>query len=202
MTAALRAFFDDQAAAWDAMVCPQHTGRLRGIIGELGIAPASRVLDVGAGAGVLLPILRDILRPPGLVAALDISAKMLLEARKKPAPRRCLLIQGDAMTVPLPNGFFNWILCNSVFPHFIDPPGIFVELARVLEPSGYLVICHTQSRHAINALHRSVGGVVGDHNLPTAKALERILAAAGFQEIRAEDHPERFVFVAGKAPSA
>jgi len=199
VSAEIRAFFDDQAAEWDAAVCPQHAERLCGIIDELGIAPDSRVLDVGAGAGILLPILGGVLQPPGLVIALDISAKMLVEARKKPAPRRCLLIQGDAATVPMPNAFFNWILCNSVFPHFTDPVQVLKELSRVLYPSGFLVICHTQSRHAINALHRAAGGVVGNHNLPTARALEKILSAAGFQGIRTEDHPERFVLVAGKA---
>jgi len=199
VSAEVRAFFDDQAASWDTAVCPQHAERLCGIIDELGIAPDSRVLDVGAGAGILLPILGGVLRPPGLVIALDISAKMLLEARKKSAPRRCLLIQGDAAAVPMPNAFFNWILCNSVFPHFIDPVRILKELSRILDPSGRLVSCHTQSRHAITALHRAVGGVVGNHNLPTARALEEILSAVGFRGIRAEDHPERFMLVARKS---
>ena len=137
--------------------------RLREIVAGLTIAPGAAVLDVGCGTGVLLPLLRER-NGNGHVVALDLSGEMLKRALGKGQP--AIYVQGDAESLPLPEGIFDWVICNAVFPHFSDKSRALGELRRVLRAGGHLVICHTASRQAINEFHRSVGGVVAHDAIP------------------------------------
>ena len=134
-----RQFFDRAAANWDALEVEETHVRLREIVAGLDIAPGAAVLDVGCGTGILLPILRESMNGDGHVVALDLSGEMLKRALSKGQP--AVYVQGDAESLPLPEGVFDWVICNAVFPHFPDKPRALAELRRVLRTGGYLVIC-------------------------------------------------------------
>jgi len=191
----IRAFFDERAGNWDAHMCPEHPDRLARIVAGLGLAPGSRVLDVGAGNGVLLPLLRPA---AALAVALDISARMLVEARKRVDFAQAAYAQADVLALPLRSGCLDVVICNSCFPHFHDQRRATDEMARVLRTGGRLVICHTRSRQAINECHHSHGGVIGGHELPDADGMRAFLAGAGLRVGRLEDAPDRYVLVAEK----
>lgn len=198
MNKGIEAFFDEHAAGWEGQVCPEHAERLARICAGLGIARGSRVLDVGAGTGILLPALEAQVGAEGFVAALDISMKMLLEAKARQVKYRFVCFQGDVMDVPAAEGLFDWVICNSCFPHFVNQQRALIGLARVLKPGGRLVICHTQSREAINEFHRRAGGVVGGHELPEVAGMKRLIARAGLALIRFEDASDHYVVIAAK----
>lgn len=191
----IQAFFDERAANWDEHMGPEHPERLARIVDELDIAPGSHVLDVGAGNGVLLRLLEPVAR---LVVALDVSAKMLVEARQRAHVPQAAYLQADALDLPLPSRSFEMVICNSCFPHFHDQRRATGEMARVLRTGGRLVICHTSSRNAINQCHHTHGGVIGGHELPDADGMRAFLAEAGLRLSRLDDAPERYLLAADK----
>ena len=189
-----RQFFDRAAADWDALEVEETHVRLREIMAGLGIAPGATVLDVGCGTGVLLPLLHESTNGNGHVVALDLSGEMLKRALSK--GQMAVYVQGDAQSLPLPEGIFDWVLCNAVFPHFPDKSRALAEIRRVLRNGGHLVICHTASRQAINELHRSVGGVVARDAIPDEGEMLRLLQEAGLMEAQMRDEPDRYLVLA------
>jgi len=191
----IQAFFDERAANWHEHMGPEHPERLARIVSELDIAPASTVLDVGTGNGVLLRLLAPVAR---LVVALDVSANMLVEARQRAHVPQAAYLQADALDLPLPSCCFDMVICNSCFPHFHDQHRATREMARVLRPGGRLVICHTRRRHAINQCHHSHGGVIGGHELPDADGMRALLAESGLRLDVLNDGEDRYLVVADK----
>lgn len=199
---ALQHFFDRHAAGWDAMVGVGHGERLRAMLTTLSIAPGARVVDVGCGTGVTFPILADCMDGCGQVVAVDVSRAMAQAARvradglaKLPA---CAVLQADVVIPPLRSESFDWVICNSCFPHFHDQARAVQVMAGLLAPGGCLVVCHTESRDAINALHRRVGGEVGGHELPDDDAMRQLIQTAGLRLIRFESTQEHYLLVAQK----
>ncbi len=197
-----RQFFDQAAANWDAKPRDEMMTRLREIVAGLGIAPGAAVLDVGCGTGVLLPLLHENTNGDNRVVALDLSREMLERAQNKRRDR--VYVQGDAQSLPLPDGIFDWVLCNAVFPHFPDKPRALAELRRVLrgpgpaegQAGGYLVISHAFNREVLNEFHRSKGSVVADDTLPDEEEMLRLLREAGLMNAQVWDEPDRYIAMA------
>jgi ubiquinone/menaquinone biosynthesis C-methylase UbiE len=108
-------------------------------------------------------------------------------------------LQADAMTLPLRSASFDWVICNSVFPHFLDQEACARELSRMLAPGGSFVVCHSQSREAINAFHRSHGGLIGGHELPEEPEMRDMLRKADLETTRYENEEDHYLLVAKKA---
>ncbi len=191
MNRRIRSFFDGLAADWEGTVCPQHADRLAGLIARLDMEMTGRILDVGTGTGVLIPLLAT---PGRVVVAVDLAFEMVRRAAGRPEGAACA--QADVMRLPFAGGAFDWILCNSVFPHFLDQGVCVRELVRALRAGGRLVVCHTQSREAINAFHRSKGGLIGGHELPERAEMERMMGEVGLRTITHENAADHYLLVA------
>jgi len=187
-------FFDRAAANWDALEVEETHVRLREIVAGLDIAPGAAVLDVGCGTGVLLPLLHESMSGDGHVVALDLSGEMLKRALGKGQP--AVYVQGDAQSLPLPEGVFDWVFCSAVFPHFPDKLRALAEISRVLRKGGRLVICHTASRQAINEFHRSTGGIVAHDTIPDEGEMLCLLREAGLDRVVLRDEPDRYLVLA------
>ena len=189
-----REYFDRIAAEWDGLLEEETLSRLREIVAGLGIEPGAAVLDVGCGTGVLFPMLLEKVGREGRVVALDISAEMLRRAQAKGYPVGC--VQGDAQSLPLRDRAFDWVICNAVFPHFPDKSRALAEISRVLKDRGKLVICHTNSREAVNEIHRSIGGAVANDAIPSEDEVRRLLWEAGLDKAVVRDEPDRYLVLA------
>ncbi|MGA9349222.1 MAG: methyltransferase domain-containing protein [Anaerolineae bacterium] len=187
-------FFDQAAAEWDALEVEETLIRLREIVAGLDIVPGAAVLDVGAGTGVLVPLLLEATGGEGRIMALDISGEMLRQAQAKGYPVE--YVQGDAENLPLRDEAFDWAICNAVFPHFPHKLRALGEICRVLRSGGRLVICHTASRQAINEFHRSMGGVVAHDTIPDEGEMLRLLQEAGLVEAQVRDEPDCYLILA------
>lgn len=197
---AIKQFFDQLAERWDATVCPQHAERLGCLIERLAIPTQSRILDVGSGTGVLVPFLTGIPGGNRLVVPMDLSFNMLQYAAVRSAtpPHTVACVQGDAASLPFGERVFDWVLCNSVFPHFHDQAESVHQLAGTLVSGGRLVVCHSQSRDTINTFHRSHGGLIGGHELPEEAPMKALMTAADLTVTDYEDCDDHYLLVAVK----
>lgn len=194
----LQEYFDRLALTWDEGVTQEGVALLGEIVRGLEIRAGSRVLDIGSGTGVLLPFLAEAVGTEGRIIALDFSRKMLLQAKAKESSSGAAYTQADVMAIPLQGNCVDLVLCNSTFPHFSDKVGAMKEMIRVLRNDGRLVICHTMSREAINCLHRSIGGVVGNDFLPGEVELKEMAKLAGLAITSLEDGSRRYLVIGEK----
>lgn len=200
---AIRAFFEKAAPGWDeAVAVDADKNRLNVSLADL--RPGMRALDMGTGAGVLLPHLVACVSPGGSVVGVDVSGAMLAEAGSKcerlfgsdeQKLNAIKLIQGDAHDLLFADASFDAVVCYSMFPH-LDQPAVAVrEMARVLVPGGRLVVAHSESRAGINQRHREIGGVVISHRVPEKGPMLSLLQSAGLRCVLLHDGDDMYLAV-------
>ena len=104
------------------------------LLNHLCLCPKTSVLDIGAGTGQLG---RELARRGhlGIYQGLDM----------RPAPPG--VAQGDAHTLPWPEGTFGAVILLRVLPHLSRPADALAEARRVLRPGGRLVVAEHGPEH-------------------------------------------------------
>ncbi len=77
----------------------------RQAVAALGLHPGSRVLDIGCGTGLNLPLLEEAVGPAGTIFGVDLADEMLIQACervRKADWRNVRLTQGDAAEYEFP----------------------------------------------------------------------------------------------------
>jgi len=120
-----------------------HRWRERAIVNRVrALRPAGRVLDLGAGTGLLSRHLEG-----ALVVSLDINRWALLRAARH-VGTGVALVEGDAEQLPLASEVFDFVLCTDVLEHLVGVEQSLSEIARVLKPEGILA-GEVPSRHIV-----------------------------------------------------
>ena len=125
-----------------------HSGRVAAI-DLLEIKPGHRVLEIGVGTGLNLPLYpRDC-----NVTGIDISAEMLQKARERSKElglTNVTLGLMDASNLDFPDDTFDHVLATYVISAVPDPVKTLLEMRRVCRPKGHLVILnHFRSENPI-----------------------------------------------------
>jgi demethylmenaquinone methyltransferase / 2-methoxy-6-polyprenyl-1,4-benzoquinol methylase len=97
-------------------------------------------LDVCCGTGDMVRGLVAAVPPPGLVLALDFSARMLAAGRFDGAGVPVQVLRADALRLPLATASVDVITCAFGVRNFGDLQAGLVELQRVARPGARLVI--------------------------------------------------------------
>jgi ubiquinone/menaquinone biosynthesis C-methylase UbiE len=105
---------------------------------RLPLNAASRVLDVGCGTGELLRRVRANV-PDAVLAGLDPVPEMLDVAREKLSGHDDLRV-GYADRLPWNAGTFDVVVSCNMFHYISEPLRALREMARVLRPTGALVL--------------------------------------------------------------
>jgi len=140
--AAAQKYFARHAAEWDR-IRKLHVadGEVeRAIVAELADRPFRSLLDLGTGTGRMLELFgAQIERGLGLDMSLDMLS--LARARLDRAGlRHCSVRQGDIYNLALPKDSFDVVIIHQVL-HFLDDGArAIAEAARVLRPSGRLLV--------------------------------------------------------------
>lgn len=127
--------------------------------------PGRRVMDLCCGTGDLLAALEREARGTGarpLLLGCDFCRPMLLRARRK-LPQ-ALLIEGDALRVPLPDGSLDLITAAFGFRNLADYRAGLLEMRRLLRPGGAAAIL--EFSHPSGRLLRALYGAYSRVWLP------------------------------------
>lgn len=100
------------------------------LVGELGIGPGKRVLDLAAGTGKLT---RQLVDSGAELVAVEPVAEM--RAKLLAAVAGVEAIEGTAERIPLPNHSVDAVVVGQAF-HWFDSVRAVSEIHRVLRPSG------------------------------------------------------------------
>lgn len=97
---------------------------------------ASRILEVGCGAGALLAFLEE---RGHKATGVDISYEAVCLAEGK-APESTML-RAEASSLPFADASFDRLASHHLIEHLDDATGALREWRRVLEPGGIMAIC-------------------------------------------------------------
>jgi SAM-dependent methyltransferase len=143
----------------------------------LGPPQGSRVLEIGCGRGVALPVLAALLAPSSLVG-LDIDPELIAIAdelvRTNAVPAR--VMSGDARALPFDTGSFDLVIdfgtCYHVGGGIDGARAALREVARVLRPGG-LFVHETPVAQQLAHPVRSFGRRLPWKNVPELKPYQQ-----------------------------
>jgi phosphatidylethanolamine/phosphatidyl-N-methylethanolamine N-methyltransferase len=137
----VKAAYRRYAAVYDAVFGPVLQPGRKAVVQALGLRPGDRVLEVGVGTGLSLPLYpRDV-----RITGIDVSREMLDKARGRVARRRLANVEGllemDAERMSFPGASFDKVVAMYVVSVVERPAKLLEELHRVCRPQGeiYLV---------------------------------------------------------------
>ncbi len=182
-------YFDGAVDLFDQEQPPHILERLDRIVEEGGIRAGETVLDVGAGVGVLVPLIRR--RKAGRILACELSEEMLARLRRHHPDVQVYL--GDVSDLPLPEASVDCVFMNAVFPNIADKRAALRNCARMLRVGGRLVISHPEGRSFVERIRDVVPFPLDP--LPTFPQLRRMLRPFPLELLRYLDLEGLYVAV-------
>lgn len=101
----------------------------------LDLPPHARVLEVGCGRGIGLPVIAELCRPARLVG-IDFDAELVAEARSANDGVRAELLRSDVRAMPFTDGSFDVVIDFGTCYHVARPWEALEEISRVLRVGG------------------------------------------------------------------
>ncbi len=189
-----REYFNELAPRWDALPGPPDAGaRVQEFLERAAPLPGRRVLDAGAGTGIL----GEGLRQRGcIVVEFDIAEQMLAEARLKSGAAQQSYVCGDLMHPPFQQGAFDTVLCFNALPHARPVESALSALMSCVAANGRLAIGHMMNSQALNALHGMIGGAVAADRLPPPSEVAAFLESKGARILAAEESDRHYLVLA------
>jgi demethylmenaquinone methyltransferase / 2-methoxy-6-polyprenyl-1,4-benzoquinol methylase len=133
--------FDSSAEHYDWITDMMSfgSGRMyrRQALQRAGVKAGDKLLDVGAGTGVISHLAQQMVGEDGLVVALDPSKGMLNQAVKLGVKHTSMGL-GEAL--PFPDNTFDYLTMGFALRHVADLGAAFAEYQRVLKPSGKILL--------------------------------------------------------------
>lgn len=172
--------FDEKAATWDTdpAKVERAAAVARCIAASVPLDPSMRVLEYGAGTGLVTQALRDAVGP---VTLADTSAGMreVLHAKiDAGALVGARVWELDLATEPAPDERFDLIFTVMTLHHIRDLPAVLTSFADLLAPGGHLCIADLEKEDG--TFH---GADFDGHHGFERSTLTADLSEAGFTEI-------------------
>lgn len=138
-----RRYYDRLSKTYDWLTASERTLIEKGVT-VLAPLEGEAVLEIGCGTGTGLDAISGCLYGTGKLIGLDLSFKMLAEAKHKKffSQPDAVLLEGDATRLPIKSGELDAIFCAftlELFPE-TEMRTVLNEIHRVLSPQGRLVV--------------------------------------------------------------
>lgn len=173
------------------------------LVGEAGLAPGARVLDIACGTGIVARLAAARVGP-ATVVGVDVSPPMLAVARG--LEPEIDWREGEAAALPLRDGEqFDVAFCQQGMQFFPDRAAAAREMHRALAPGGRVLVSTWRADDEMPPLRelRRVAerrlGPISDrrHSLDDPRALEDLLREAGLRDVRSKTASRRVRFEDG-----
>jgi SAM-dependent methyltransferase len=129
----------EQAELYESRFVPAIFGEWAPhLVDAAGLAPGMTVLDVACGTGIVARTAAERLGGSGRVVGLDRNDAMLVVARRLRPDLEWR--QGDAASLPFPDGAFDAVLCQSALMFFPDREAALREMGRVAAAGGTVAV--------------------------------------------------------------
>lgn len=143
---AVKAAYRRYAGFYDALFGPVLQPGRRAVLEALKLRPGERVLEVGVGTGLSLPLYPASVRVTGI----DLSREMLDKARARVARRKLAqveaLLEMDAEQMSFADASFDKVVAMYVVSVVERPARLLEELHRVCKPDGEIfLVNHVRS---------------------------------------------------------
>jgi arsenite methyltransferase len=158
------------------------------------LSPGEIVLDLGSGGGIDVLLSARRVSPGGKAYGLDMTDEMLVLARKnqeEAGVENVEFLKGEIEEVPLPDEHVDVVISNCVINLSTEKERVIREAHRVLKPGGRFAISDivflgdksllpAELVHEVEMWSGCVSGAL------EKEEYERMLAAAGFEEVSIE----------------
>ncbi|MFQ5900979.1 MAG: class I SAM-dependent methyltransferase [Thermodesulfobacteriota bacterium] len=178
----IRTIYDGYSRVYDLLFKGFFYPRIRHAIDTMEIKPGDKILDVGVGTGLSLPLYPAYCN----VIGIDFSSQMLEQAREK-TKRFSLshihLQEMDAMNIEFATDHFDKVFLSHVVSVVPNPLKALLEAKRVCKPGGKIVIVnHFQSDNKMVAMvERFITPICKRLGWRTDLSLDDVLAGSGLR---------------------
>lgn len=154
----VKAAYRRYAGYYDAVFGPVLQPGRKAVVQALGLRPGDRVLEVGVGTGLSLPLYPREVRITGI----DVSREMLEKARARVARRHMpnveALLEMDAERMSFAAASFDKVVAMYVVSVVERPDRLLEELHRVCRPDGEIfIVNHVRSdNRVIGAMEKAL----------------------------------------------
>lgn len=157
---AVKAAYRRYAGFYDTLFGPVLQPGRKAVLDALRLRPGDRVLEVGVGTGLSLPLYPADVKVTGI----DVSREMLDKARARVARGKLehveALLEMDAEAMAFPDACFDKVVAMYVVSVVARPARLLEELHRVCRPEGEIFIVnhfHSDNR-ILGALEKALSG--------------------------------------------
>ena len=183
-------FYVDEVEEFLKELTPEILANLARIVEAAKLQPSDHVLDVGTGAGILIPYISSY----GVqrILGCDLSPVMLAEARKRYPDTE--FWEGDIVDLPVSEGPFDACFFNGMFGNVWDPREILAHAVDLTTPGARLVISHPCGAEFVAGLHENNPKRV-PRALPTRRSIADLIKGLSLTASDMTDGAEFYLLV-------